>query len=187
MQNIQNDLKRMNQLITDISNFTRLKAEIEREKKQYINLNNFLDEIPIIFTNNTSGVELIIEKHQEYFEIIANKNKLIQVFVNLIENSISLSPKKSKILIRLKKMPNNKVAVMIYDQGRGIDLQDSEKIFERFYSDRQENIKNHSGLGLSIAREIILHMSGQLILDKSDNSEYSGACFLIILPVKQFS
>ena len=187
IQNILNDLKRMNQLITDISNFTRLKAEIEREKKQYINLNNFLDEIPIIFTNNTSGVELIIEKHQEYFEIIANKNKLIQVFVNLIENSISLSPKKSKILIRLKKMPNNKVAVMIYDQGRGIDLQDSEKIFERFYSDRQENIKNHSGLGLSIAREIILHMSGQLILDKSDNSEYSGACFLIILPVKQFS
>jgi two-component system sensor histidine kinase ChvG len=187
IQNIQNDLKKMNHLITDISNFTRLKAEIEREKNQYINLNGFLDEISIIFTNNTNDIEFILEKDQENLEVIANKNKLIQVFINLIENSISFSPKKSKILIKLKKLDNKKVAVMVYDQGKGIDLRDSEKIFERFYTDRQENIKNHSGLGLSIAREIILHMNGKLILDKSDNSEYSGACFLIILPVKQFS
>ena len=185
IQNIQNDLKRMNQLITDISKFTRLKAEIELEKNEYINLNCFLDEIPIIFSNNTKDVELILEKHKENLEIVANKNKLIQVFINLIENSLSLSSKKSKILIRLSKIDNSKVAIKVYDQGRGVDSKDSEKIFERFYSDRQENIKNHSGLGLSIAREIITYMNGQLVLDKSDNSKYSGACFLIILPVKQ--
>ena len=185
IQNIQNDLKRMNQLITDISKFTRLKAEIELEKNEYINLNSFLDEIPIIFSNNTKDVELILEKHKENLEIVANKNKLIQVFINLIENSLSLSSKKSKILIRLSKIDNSKVAIKVYDQGKGVDLKDSEKIFERFYSDRQENIKNHSGLGLSIAREIITYMNGQLVLDKSDNSKYSGACFLIILPVKQ--
>ena len=185
IQNIQNDLKRMNQLITDISKFTRLKAEIELEKNEYINLNCFLDEIPIIFSNNTKDVELILEKHKENLEIVANKNKLIQVFINLIENSLSLSSKKSKILIKLSKIDNSKVAIKVYDQGRGVDSKDSEKIFERFYSDRQENIKNHSGLGLSIAREIITYMNGQLVLDKSDNSKYSGACFLIILPVKQ--
>ena len=185
IQNIQNDLKRMNQLITDISKFTRLKAEIELEKNEYINLNSFLDEIPIIFSNNTKDVELILEKHKENLEIVANKNKLIQVFINLIENSLSLSSKKSKILIKLSKIDNSKVAIKVYDQGKGVDLKDSEKIFERFYSDRQENIKNHSGLGLSIAREIITYMNGQLVLDKSDNSKYSGACFLIILPVKQ--
>ena len=60
----------------------------------------------------------------------------------------------------------------------------SEKIFERFYSDRQENIKNHTGLGLSIAREIIEHMHGSISLDKSDKSDYPGACFLITLPIK---
>ena len=185
IQNIQNDLKRMNQLITDISKFTRLKAEIELEKNEYINLNSFLDEIPIIFSNNTNAVELILEKHKENLEVVANKNKLIQVFINLIENSLSLSSKKSKILIKLSKIDNSKVAIKVYDQGRGVDSKDSEKIFERFYSDRQENIKNHSGLGLSIAREIITYMNGQLVLDKSDNSKYSGACFLIILPVKQ--
>ena len=187
IQNIQNDLKRMNQIITDISNFTRLKAEIELEKNEYIGLNSFLDEIPIIFSNNTDEIELILEKHKENLEIVANKSKLIQVFINLIENSISLSLKKSKILIKLNKIDNNKVEIKVYDQGMGIDYKDSEKIFERFYSDRQENLKNHTGLGLSIAREIITHMNGQLVLGKSDNSQYSGACFLITLPIKQNS
>ena len=187
INNIKNDLKRMNQLITDISNFTRLKAEIELEKNQYINLNNFLDDIPQIFTNNIKEIKIIFKKHKEDLEILGSKNKLVQVFVNLIENSISLSPKKSKILIELNKIDNKFISLKFYDQGEGIDLKDSEKIFERFYSDRQENIKNHSGLGLSIAREIISHMKGKISLDKSGKSDYPGACFLIILPVRQFS
>ena len=108
----------------------------------------------------------------------------MQVFINLIENSISLSPKKSKILIELDKIDQNTIVFRFYDQGKGIDLKDSEKIFDRFYSDRQENIKNHSGLGLSIAREIISHMNGKISLDKSNKIEYSGACFLITLPVR---
>ena len=187
INNIKNDLKRMNQLITDISNFTRLKAEIELEKNQYINLNNFLDDIPQIFTNNIKEIKIIFKKHKEDLEILGSKNKLVQVFVNLIENSISLSPKKSKILIELNKIDNKFISLKFYDQGEGIDLKDSEKIFERFYSDRQENIKNHSGLGLSIAREIISHMKGKISLDKSGKSDYPGACFLIILPVRHSS
>jgi signal transduction histidine kinase len=185
ISNIKNDLKRMNQLITDISNFTRLKAEIELEKNEYIKLNNFFDEIPEIFTNNNKEVKLIFIKHSENFEILANKNKLIQVFVNLIENSISLSPDSSKILIQLDTVDEKFISLRFYDQGKGVDLKDSEKIFERFYSDRQENIKNHTGLGLSIAREIIEHMHGSISLDKSDKSDYPGACFLITLPIKQ--
>jgi len=187
IKNIQNDLKRMNQLITDISNYTRLKAEIELEKNQYIKLNDFLDEIPQIFTNNTREIKLIIKKHDNNLEIVANKNKLIQVFINLIENSISLSPKRSKILIELNKVNEKTISFRFYDQGRGIDLNDSEKIFDRFYSDRQENIKNHTGLGLSIAREIITRMKGKITLNKSDKTDYSGACFLIILPVRHSS
>jgi signal transduction histidine kinase len=185
ISNIKNDLKRMNQLITDISNFTRLKAEIELEKNEYIKLNNFFDEIPEIFTNNNKEVKLIFIKHSENFEILANKNKLIQVFINLIENSISLSPDSSKILIQLDTVDEKFISLRFYDQGKGVDLKDSEKIFERFYSDRQENIKNHTGLGLSIAREIIEHMHGSISLDKSDKSDYPGACFLITLPIKQ--
>ena len=184
IKNIHNDLKRMNQLITDISNFTRLKVEIELEKNQFIKLNDFLDEIPEIFTNNNKEIKLILKKHEEDLEVVANKNKLIQVFINLIENSISLSPNRSKILIELDRVDEKTISFRFYDQGDGVDLKDSEKIFDRFYSDRKENIKNHTGLGLSIAREIISHMNGKISLDKSNKSEYSGACFLIILPVR---
>ena len=184
IKNIHNDLKRMNQLITDISNFTRLKAEIELEKNQFIKLNNFLDEIPAIFTNNNKEIKIILKKYRDEIVILANKNKLIQVFINLIENSISLSPKKSKILIELDKIDEGTISLKFYDQGKGISPKDSEKVFDRFYSDRQENIKNHTGLGLSIAKEIITHMNGKISLDKSYKSEYSGACFLIILPVR---
>ena len=186
-KNMLNDLKRMNKLITDISKFTRLKAEIELEKNHLIDLNVFLSELPIMFTNNQKEIELIINKCDENLELLGNKNKLMQVFVNLIENSISLSPKKSKILIEVKKIDKKTITIKIYDQGIGIEQSDSEKIFERFYTDRYENYKNHTGLGLAIAREIITHMDGKLELDKSEKSEYSGACFLIILPIRQSS
>ena len=186
-KNMLNDIKRMNQLISDISKFTRLKAEIELEKNQFIDLNLFLDELPRMFENNQKEIELIVNQCEENIELLGNKNKLIQVFVNLIENSISLSPKQSKILIEVKKINKKMITIKIYDQGMGIEKNASEKVFDRFYTDRHENYKNHTGLGLSIAREIITHMDGKLQLDKSEKSEYSGACFLIILPVRQSS
>ncbi len=186
-KNMLNDIRRMNQLISDISKFTRLKAEIELEKNQFIDLNLFLDELPSMFANNQKEIELIINQCQKNIEVLGNKNKLIQVFINLIENSISFSPKKSKILIEVKKINKKMITLKIYDQGMGIEKNDSEKVFDRFYTDRHENYKNHTGLGLSIAREIITHMDGKLQLDKSEKSEYSGACFLIILPVRQSS
>ena len=186
-KNMLNDIKRMNQLISDISKFTRLKAEIELEKNQFIDLNLFLDELPSMFANNQKEIELIVNQCEENIELLGNKNKLIQVFVNLIENSISFSPKQSKILIEVKKINKKMITIKIYDQGMGIEKNDSEKVFDRFYTDRHENYKNHTGLGLSIAREIITHMDGKLQLDKSEKSEYSGACFLIILPVRQSS
>ena len=186
-KNMLNDIKRMNQLISDISKFTRLKAEIELEKNQFIDLNLFLDELPSMFANNQKEIELIVNQCEENIELLGNKNKLIQVFVNLIENSISLSPKQSKILIEVKKINKKMITIKIYDQGMGIEKNASEKVFDRFYTDRHENYKNHTGLGLSIAREIITHMDGKLQLDKSEKSEYSGACFLIILPIRQSS
>ena len=184
IKNMHNDLKRMNQLITDISKFTRLKAEIELERNEYININNFIDQIPQFFTNNSKKIKFLINKINDDIVVLANKDKLIQVFLNLIENSMSLSPLNSEILIKLIQIEKNEIIIKIYDQGRGINYEDREKIFERFYSDRQDKINNHSGLGLSIAREIINHMEGKLFFEKSNMSDYPGACFLIILPIR---
>ena len=114
-------------------------------------------------------------------------SNLAKELVNKKAQVFGLIKRKKQSLLYLERVDKRNVYIKIFDQGKGIDFKDSEKIFDRFYSDRQENIKNHTGLGLSIAREIIMHMDGQLVFNKSDKSEYSGACFLIILPIRNSS
>ncbi len=113
------------------------------------------------------------------------KKKLFQVFFNLIDNSLSLAPNRSKILLKVSSIDNKLLQIKIYDQGKKISLKDKEKIFERFYTDRDINRDKHSGLGLSIAREIITSFKGSLELTESDHLNYTGACFIINLPLKE--
>ena len=141
----------MNQLITDISNFTRIKAEIELEQNEYLNLNHFLYDVSNYFADNNKKIKIFIEEKDQNISVLANKNKLLQVFINIIENSISIAGNNSQILIEISIYNKNNVQVKIYDQGKGIVLTDKEKIFERFYSDRTNDKDHHTGLGLSIA------------------------------------
>ena len=184
IQNIDKDIKRMNQLITDISNFTRIKAEIELEQNEYLNLNHFLYDVSNYFADNNKKIKIFIEEKDQNISVLVNKNKLLQVFINIIENSISIAGNNSQILIEISIHNKSNVQVKIYDQGKGIFLTDKEKIFERFYSDRTIDKDQHTGLGLSIAKEIILSFKGLIKLTVSDKKNYSGACFVIILPIR---
>ena len=114
--------------------------------------------------------------------INANKDKLAQVFSNLIDNSLSYSPKNSEILIEQKTIDKD-VIVSFFDQGLGINTRLKNKIFERFYTDREVDQDKHSGLGLSIAKKIIESFSGSLKLNNVKSEKYFGACFSIILPL----
>ena len=116
-----------------------------------------------------------------------NKDKFLQVILNLIDNSISITKKNTCILIKTSKIDNNNLEIKIYDQGIGINFSDKEKIFDRFYTDRENSRNQHSGLGLSISREIIKSFNGSIELTKSDNLEFRGACFMIKLPLKLFN
>ena len=73
--------------------------------------------------------------------------------------------------------------IKVYDQGKGIKIVDKEKVFERFYTDREVSRNDHSGLGLSISREIIKSFNGSIELTESDNFNFRGACFMIKLPL----
>ena len=184
IDNINKDIKRMNHLITDISNFTRIKAQVELEKNEFINVNDFIKEVSNYFSDNSKKIKIIVEEIDKNFVILANKSKLLQVFINIIDNSISIANKNTKILLQINSHDQNQVQVKIYDQGKGISLDDRERIFNRFYTDREFDRNNHTGLGLSIAREIILSFKGFIKLTVSDKNDYSGACFTIILPVR---
>ncbi|PPR49622.1 MAG: Sensor-like histidine kinase senX3, partial [Alphaproteobacteria bacterium MarineAlpha5_Bin5] len=151
---------------------------------EYLNLNYFLYDVSNYFAYNNKKIKIFIEEKDQNISVLANKNKLLQVFINIIENSISIAGNNSQILIEISIYNKNNVQVKIYDQGKGIVLTDKEKIFERFYSDRTNDKDHHTGLGLSIAKEIILSFKGLIKLTVSDKKNYSGACFVIILPIR---
>ena len=189
IDNMSKDIKRMNRLISDIANYTKIKAEIEIENFEYIKILDLLKDIVEQYNGNKKNIkieieDIEIERDENIRSVLANRNKLSQVFYNLIDNSISILDKDKKILISLEKKDDQHIYIKIYDQGKGIPIELAEKVFDRFYTDRDVDRNNHTGLGLSIVSEIIRSFKGSVQIIKSDRTEYSGACFLIKLPLK---
>ncbi len=184
IKSFNKEVNRMNRLISDISNFSRTMTEIEIEKFKIIDLNQFIVNLNHNYLGNSKNINLIIKVDKNNLNVLVNEDKLMQVLLNLIENSVSIAQDNTNILIKTAKIKNNFVEIKIYDQGKGIDLGEKEKIFQRFYMDRNESRGDHSGLGLSISREIIKSFNGSIELTKSDNLDFSGACFMIKLPLR---
>ncbi len=130
------------------------------------------------------NIKILLQTDNNKNLVLLNKNKFLQVIINLIDNSISIAKNNSNILITLNKKNENFVVIKVYDQGKGIDLKEKNKIFERFYTDRLDDRDQHSGLGLSISYEIINSFNGSIELTESDKLDFRGACFLIELPLK---
>ena len=184
LKNFNNDVDRMNKLISEISNFSRIIAEIETENFQLIEINDFLLNFKKNYLGNAKNIkiEIKLEKKRSYF--LANQEKLLQVFLNLIDNSLSVSEENTSILINTS-INNDILNIKIYDQGKGINFAHKDKIFNRFYTDRDDDRDKHSGLGLSICKEIIKSFNGSIELTKSDNYDFRGACFIIKLPLRK--
>ena len=181
MQNMSTDINRMNILISDISNYTLTQVEISEEIFEDVELIKFFDEFKNSLNYKNFLLEIQSKEKEVYIKI--NKNKFIQVFNNLLDNSLSFTQKNSKILIFVKVEDKNCIIDFV-DQGPGISLEYKDKIFERFYTDRDQNKKIHSGLGLSISKNIIESFGGSIRLIKCSHVGFEGACFAIKLPLK---
>ena len=186
IKNFNKEVNRMNHLISDISNFSRTMTEIETEKFKIININDFLNNLQKNYLGNSKNIKILLRLDPNEMKVLLNEDKLLQVFLNLIENSVSIGSKDTFILINSIKINNKIGQIKIYDQGRGIDFAYKDKIFERFYTDRDKVREDHSGLGLSISKEIIRSFNGSIELTKSDKFDFSGACFMIKLPLRMF-
>ena len=184
MNNFNKDIDRMNKLISDISHFSKTIAEIEIENFELTNVNKFLKENFSEKSTNKKNIKILLQTDNNKNLVLLNKDKFLQVILNLIDNSISIAKNNSNILITSNKKNENCVEIKIYDQGKGIDLKEKNKIFDRFYTDRIDDRDKHSGLGLSISYEIINSFNGSIELTESDKLDFRGACFLIKLPLK---
>ncbi|MBX7146632.1 MAG: sensor histidine kinase [Alphaproteobacteria bacterium] len=188
---ILDDVERLNRLISDISEASRVDADISKNIAEPVNMLSLVRNIAHSFDmgsfkNNQDQIfSLKIDERQE-FKVLGIESRLEQVLYNIINNAISFSPPQGIIeLVMIKE--NQKVIITIKDQGPGIPEDKLDKIFERFYTARpiHEKFGVHSGLGLSISKQIIEAHNGIIsvcnVRDENDNM--MGAEFRIELPL----
>ena len=196
MDIIQHDTQRLDRLITDISNASRIDTELSREAFKDVDLKTMLHNVldaynadPLARKNGTDGWHKAVRAENATVTLDANLNKdikiwglesrLVQVFQNILSNALSFTPKGGTISVFVKTK-GNAVHIHIEDEGPGIPEGKLENIFERFYSERPEAeaYGHHSGLGLSICKQIIAAHGGDMY---AENIKSGGARFTVIL------
>ncbi|ALK10650.1 sensor histidine kinase [Blastochloris viridis] len=169
---IQHDVKRLDRLITDISDASRLDAELQRQEAGQIDLQKLLTAVVTIANEvrRDDGVKVlpIFVEHPglpaaRQFAIQGHDSRLGQVVHNLIDNARSFSPQGGTVRVVCRRL-RDEVEIAVEDDGPGIRPDALEKIFTRFYTDRPEEqgFGQNSGLGLSISRQIVEAHGGQI-------------------------
>ncbi len=193
---IQHDVRRLDRLISDISDASRLDAELARSDARTVDLEKLLgDLIDISRQVNTRkkpvSLDFVVDRKDNpkvKFEISGYELRIGQIVTNLIENARSFVPDSGgRIVVRLSRGRNDRCIIQVEDNGPGIQAENIDRIFERFYTDRPatEDFGQNSGLGLSISRQIAEAHGGTLkadnIVDKKTGT-ISGARFTLSLP-----
>lgn len=188
---IRDDVDRMTRLITDISSASRLDAELGRAELEPVDLGLKLTQVEDHYRLNavkTGGESrLIIKKPtDDLVRVRAVKSRLIQVLQNLIDNALSFSPPDKPVVVSLSRA-GKRVQITVEDNGPGIPENKCEAIFDRFYSERPpgEKFGTHSGLGLSISKQIVEAHRGRIWAEnrKDSDGKTIGARFVLQLPL----
>ena len=188
---IEHDVRRLDRLVSDISNASRLDSELVKEEEEAFNLLKTLTNLCEYLGKqaNEKGVEFITDFPTESIRINGLEARLAQVFVNLITNAVSFCDTGDAVRVWARKR-ENRVLIVVEDTGPGIPEAALAKVFKRFYSERpQGDFGNHSGLGLAISKQIIEAHGGVIWAEnirptQADiTSEPLGARFVIGLPV----
>lgn len=195
---IASDVRRLDRLITDISNASRLEAEVARQPNERVDLGKLLGELAYTYEAIRDDGDPIVtfrmEEGVEDIAVLGRESPLGQVFRNLIENARSFSPTNGRVMISSRYLRTDNrllVETTVEDEGPGIPPDKLEKIFDRFYTDRPVGTKFglNSGLGLSIVRQIVeTHRGSVEATNRVDgDGKITGACFTVRLPAASVS
>lgn len=189
VQVVRNDLKRIDRLITDISDASRLDAELSREQLTPVDVTKLLDTMVDIYNGMDlpRGVRIRFSAESAPRTVVLGLSERIgQVFRNLIDNAISFSPEGGVVEVSVQ-IAGTRVLAEVADEGPGIPEPDIERIFERFYTERpaEHGFGKNSGLGLAIARQIIASHGGRIWAEnkRSPEGRRIGARFVVELPL----
>ena len=187
---IQGELKRLNRLINDVSNASRLDAELARQEMSPVNIGTVLGNVSGIFRDMLGDdgrkILLVMEpvSSEAAYTVVGNDGRLCQVFTNLVDNALSFSPPGGTIALRCQPT-GGFVEIAVEDEGPGIPPDKLAAVFERFYSDRPATDSSrgkNSGLGLSISREIIASHRGEIFAENRTDAatgRVKGARFVV--------
>lgn len=189
---IEHDVRRLDRLVTDISNASRLDAELAREVMEAVDVGALMQTVADIASAKAekTGVRVAALLPSEPLMVRGLEGRLGQVFLNLVDNAISFSPPGGEVVIDASRAPDGFVAIRVEDDGPGIPEEQLDRIFERFYSARPEgeSFGDHSGLGLSISRQIVEAHGGRLWAEnrrargEEPTAPSRGARFTVLLP-----
>ena len=191
---IQHDVKRLDRLISDISDASRLDAELQRQETAPVDLMKLLNTLVGVANEvkRDDGVKVTLKFEgggAGAFQVPGHDSRLGQVVDNLIENARSFSPSGGTVRVTCRRLKSS-VDIFVDDDGPGVQPDALEKIFERFYTDRpHQGFGQNSGLGLSISKQIVEAHGGRLWvenrmgpLDADGNPKVLGAHFVVRLP-----
>jgi two-component system, OmpR family, sensor histidine kinase ChvG len=191
---IQHDVKRLDRLITDISEASRLDAEMQRHEAQPVDLVQLLNMVVSVANErHDDGVSVQLKfegGRPAAFTVPGHDSRLGQVIDNLIDNARSFSPAGGTVEVTCRRL-KDEVEIVVEDQGPGVPADVMEKIFERFYTHRpHQAFGQNSGLGLSISKHIIEAHGGRIWVenrlgaaaDPDEPPPVLGARFIVRLP-----
>ncbi|MGC1357809.1 MAG: sensor histidine kinase [Xanthobacteraceae bacterium] len=191
---IQHDVKRLDRLISDISDASRLDAELQRQEAAPVDLTKLLSTLVTVANEVKRDDEVSVKLRFEgvgvrAFQVPGHDSRLGQVVDNLIENARSFSPQGGTVRVICRRLKNI-VEIIVDDDGPGVRPDALDKVFERFYTDRpHQGFGQNSGLGLSISKQIAEAHGGAIWvenrpgpLDVDGISTVVGARFVVRLP-----
>ncbi len=187
---LQNDVRRLDRLITDISNASRLDAELSRDRPRLIDLNTLMADIVSVYETTGKPDEARVEltPSSQPMRVLGRDGPMGQVFRNLIDNARSFSPPGGvvQVTLDLPDTTERSLRVTVDDNGPGIPPENLETVFERFYTSRPRGTAfgANSGLGLSIVRQIVEAHGGTVQAENrlDDQGGVIGARFRVTLP-----
>jgi len=184
---IGEDVIRLDRLISDISDASRVDAELSRTAVEALDVCAILNVLADIHdaTRQEDDPVLVVDHPDTALLVLGVEGRVVQVLRNLIGNARSFSPRSGVIMLRARAM-GAVVEIAIEDEGPGIPTSKLEHVFDRFYSERpvNERFGQHSGLGLSISRQIVEALKGRISAENRFDAagQIAGARIVVQLP-----
>jgi two-component system sensor histidine kinase ChvG len=185
---VKNDVRRIDRLITDISDASRLDAELSREANEPVDLAHLLETIVEVYrlVELPRDVKITLADMPTNMIVLGRDERLGQIFRTLIDNAVSFTPDGGTVSISAA-IEGAMVRVTVEDEGPGIPPDNLETVFNRFYTERpaEHGFGKNSGLGLSIARQIAAGIAGRIWAENKTgvSGDITGARFIVELPL----